>query len=358
MSFSYSGLTNYGKNGAPSDIAGWYNANNIVQDPPSSIQTRRIDKVQETSAFTDLMDMQTDRLADSIRVFARGVNPCVGVSYQNNGGQQASLPYKVAVNGAFRPPILRQEDLLPLSRMNRNATSMSTYIVAPDFSKRIYSCNPSAENLAEVRNTISHGESLGTQFQRRDDTQNAMDGGAAIRDIILPARAVSANTFLHDTGFNSVVNVDPFINSRPVASAYTQASDARTNIRVEAPSSMENYTIRGLQGNINTNAQGIGTGGDIGDHYQKANSINRPYTEMYAPVSSCGRDSGQQRSVSKINRAMSSREFYGGVQADARMPMMGRMEGNVTGVKSGSGVMGQSRGLIANKGGINRRQLV
>jgi len=86
-----------------------------------------------------------DRICEMIKVYPRGINPMVSVSYSNygtNGGQnrqttnagtwgsnkscsdgrspyigQAKLPIPLMDNGDFRPPVLRQEDLLPLSRL-------------------------------------------------------------------------------------------------------------------------------------------------------------------------------------------------------------------------------------------------
>lgn len=76
------------------------------------------------------------RINEGISYLARGVNPMVDVSYSNYGGNGAKLtsmptptatnPYKVVKDGAFRPPIMTQEDLLPLSRMRRPETTATT----------------------------------------------------------------------------------------------------------------------------------------------------------------------------------------------------------------------------------------
>ena len=89
MSFSYSGLTNYGKASLPS-AEGWGSNMNILRDPPKSIHTRRLDKVGQTSDITAMIDDSGNRVCEGINVFARGVNPMVSVSYNNvgnNGGQ-------------------------------------------------------------------------------------------------------------------------------------------------------------------------------------------------------------------------------------------------------------------------------
>lgn len=136
----------------------WGNNMVIQKDPPRSIHTRRIDKVSDTQEITKWIGEDSiDRICENIKVYARGVNPMVSVSYNNygtNGGQsnqavgltsqksciqtnQAYLPYRIMRDGAFRPPILRQEDLLPLSRLPRLATQSFTNIDFPNYAKKI-----------------------------------------------------------------------------------------------------------------------------------------------------------------------------------------------------------------------------
>jgi hypothetical protein len=150
MSISYSGLTNYGKATLPS-VVGGLGSQNILRDPPRSIHTRRRDKVGETSSITEMIDQSGNRACEAISTYARGINPCVSVSYNNfgnNGGQNsgslvgsggtmASLPYKIMRNGAFRPPIIRAEQLMPLSRQPRVNTSAFTKPGFADFTKKM-----------------------------------------------------------------------------------------------------------------------------------------------------------------------------------------------------------------------------
>ena len=79
------------------------------------------------------MFLYDDRFSENIKIYARGVNPSVSVSYNNTGitngtnampQKQAHLPYKAFDNGAFRPPIIEGglTQLLPQSRLNRNTT--------------------------------------------------------------------------------------------------------------------------------------------------------------------------------------------------------------------------------------------
>ena len=167
MSISYSGLTNFGKVSLPS-VDGWGTSMNILKDPPRSIMTRRINKVGDTSMITETIDESTNRMAEAITVYARGTNPSVSVMYSNNGtcggenraflGSAPSrtnsfLPYRIMNGGAFRPPILTQEQLLPLSRQRRTNTAAFTRKGFADFSKKLRTCG-NAKNTVQVKNSI------------------------------------------------------------------------------------------------------------------------------------------------------------------------------------------------------------
>lgn len=127
-------------------VESWGTNMNILRDPPKSITTRRIDKVFQNTDITNLVDDSGDRICDGINVYARGVNPMVSVSYDNNSNNagisstltnrvQARLPYPAFQNDAFRPPLLTQRDLLPLSRLPRAFFGTMTTPGFIDFSK-------------------------------------------------------------------------------------------------------------------------------------------------------------------------------------------------------------------------------
>lgn len=127
----------------------WGQNMNILRDPPKSISTRRIDKVGENTDITDLIDDSGDRICEGISVYSRGINPMVSVSYDNfsnnagmvgnptatSGRTQAFLPYPAFENGAFRPPVRNQRDLLPLSRLPRAWFGTTTNAGFADWSK-------------------------------------------------------------------------------------------------------------------------------------------------------------------------------------------------------------------------------
>jgi hypothetical protein len=157
---SYSALTSYGKATLPS-VEAWNGNFDIVKDPPSGIHTRRIIKVGENNDLLDWSDESGSRINEMINIYARGNNPMVSVQYSNHGnigsglmgvdggtsgsnmsglmtsGGGGKLPYRIMDKGAFRPPILRQEDLMPLSRMPRLCTSVTSKRCRVDQTKRI-----------------------------------------------------------------------------------------------------------------------------------------------------------------------------------------------------------------------------
>jgi hypothetical protein len=164
---TYSGLTNFGKATLPS-VDSWGTNMNILRDPHRSITTRKIDKVGQTSDITQMIDESGDRACGTIMQYSRGINPMVSVSYQNAGrssagitsnfgnGQQAYPPYVVMPQGSFRPPVLRQEDLFPLSRLPRTWTYAFTNPEMPDYTKKVL-CQGSAFDYRAVHNNILKG---------------------------------------------------------------------------------------------------------------------------------------------------------------------------------------------------------
>ena len=177
MSISYSGITSYGKTHLPS-VESWGSSMNIMKDPPRSIHTRRKNKVGQTMSITEDIDAATDRAAEAIRVYARGTNPAVSVMYSNNGtcggalgaasgigasadnptsmlgNTQASLPYKIMQGGAFRPPVLTQRELMPLSRQPREFVVVEPQANMVDWTKKLRVCG-TAENTYEVKSHMN-----------------------------------------------------------------------------------------------------------------------------------------------------------------------------------------------------------
>jgi len=170
MAFTYSGITNYGKATLPS-VEGWGNNMNILRDPPKSITTRRKNRVGQTSSVTEMIDQSENRNSEAIQVYARGVNPSVSVSYDNNGnngggsggltglgqsisglgaGSAPKLRHTIMKDQVFRPPVRTQQDLLPLSRLPRLLTSANTLPGFADYSKKAWTAT-TAEKTREVK---------------------------------------------------------------------------------------------------------------------------------------------------------------------------------------------------------------
>jgi hypothetical protein len=133
----------------------------ILRDPPKSIHTKKKERV-EMGDVTYMIRNDDSRINEGISYIARGVNPMVDVSYSNYGGNGAKLnsmptlsatnPYKIMKDGAFRPPMMTQEDLLPLSRMRRPETSA---ITNPGISTLAGFVNPNLQNSVDLT-TISN----------------------------------------------------------------------------------------------------------------------------------------------------------------------------------------------------------
>jgi hypothetical protein len=107
----------------------------IFRSPPSSIMTRKKEYVNLSDVTYNIRN-DDSRINEAINYIARGSNPHVDTSYSNYGGNGATTlylphiasknPYGVMRDGAFRPPMYTQEDLLPLSRMRRPETCAIT----------------------------------------------------------------------------------------------------------------------------------------------------------------------------------------------------------------------------------------
>ena len=104
-------------------VESWGTNMNIVKDPPKSITTRQRVKVGDNEC---LNGEQNRTVEENIKTYARSVNPFVSVSYSNNGkggsgsAAQASLPYKTAIHGDFRPKVLSMDESRALSRQKYN----------------------------------------------------------------------------------------------------------------------------------------------------------------------------------------------------------------------------------------------
>jgi len=162
MSISYSGIVGNKAKATYPSVETWGTDNNILRDPPKSIMTRRIDKVNQDGSLNEMFYHSGDRFAENIQLYARGVNPMVSVEYGNANvsgggayrtGGNGKLPYRIMNGGAFRPPQLRQEQLLPLSRLPRNVTFVNTSKEFKDYSKSAL-CDQQPKCYRQIKSNV------------------------------------------------------------------------------------------------------------------------------------------------------------------------------------------------------------
>jgi hypothetical protein len=187
MAISYAAVRNHhAKVTMPSIEGGWYTSSNIQKDPPKSISTRRIDKVGDTMATAIMIAESPDRQCEAINYYARGVNPMVSVDYgQGQAGTQAYLPYTVARDGAFRPPVLYGvTNLLPLSRLPRILTNVCATPYQPIFTKRIRDCG-TVEQTREVKSDMLRASCEAQKIIQTEPDLNEPITALQIRDDIV-----------------------------------------------------------------------------------------------------------------------------------------------------------------------------
>jgi hypothetical protein len=187
MTISYAAVRNHNaKVTMPSVENGWYTSSNIQKDPPKSISTRRIDKVGDTMATNIMIEESPDRQCEAINYYARGVNPMVSVNYgQGQSGTQAYLPYTVARDGAFRPPVLYGvTSLLPLSRLPRILTNVCATPYQPIFTKRIRGCG-TGEQTREVKRDMLRASCEAQKAIQLDPDLNEPVTALQVRDDVV-----------------------------------------------------------------------------------------------------------------------------------------------------------------------------
>ena len=225
---SYSGLSNYGKASLPS-VKGWNGSLNIMRDPPKSIYTKRIERVGDTNAVMNALAHSEDRFIENINFYARGVNPMVSVTYgegqtiaQTSARGQAYLPYRIMKDGAFRPPIKRQEDLLPLSRLPRKWTNVEckpTNIA--DHTKRLISIG-TAETTPQVKNQIRTIECQTRKIISKAPAITAPIVNTQTRDTTL---RVSAQTGIYDPKKEENIVRPSFSRMKEIVNAFSVTSE-------------------------------------------------------------------------------------------------------------------------------------
>ena len=230
---SYSGITNRGKVSLPS-VDNWGSNLNILKDPPKSIHTRSKTLVGSNNDIIDEVGDSGNRIGEYINVYARGVNPFVSVSYSNNNtglnsnGRvsnqgQAKLPYRIMRDGAFRPPVLSQEDLLPLSRLPRVKTEAKTNAGNVDYTKKLFD-QEQQEKGRQIKDEVLHTFVKPTAVYKIEKPQEqTYDVKFSIKEVIKKG-SVSAGF-----GSKNIVQTEVKVPTAEIIQNNLRA-DARTNI--------------------------------------------------------------------------------------------------------------------------------
>lgn len=247
---SYSGVSGNRKVTLPS-VEGWGTNLNILKDPPKSIHTRKIDKVGSTQLVEKMIENSiNDRYCENVQVYPRGVNPSVSVSYGNygyNGGNHgttmAKYPYRVDIDGDFRPPVLTQTDTLPLSRLPRVTTSMYTNQLAPMWKDR-NACDSCVYDRAThddiLHTNVNATATYGMPNEVRHTTLVNNEGYRAINDNYAVTSVTAQNTenyqptILNQTPTNSVRdlnNIETFTSK--TTQQYSKGADGNRSLQTE-----------------------------------------------------------------------------------------------------------------------------
>ena len=248
---SYSSITNRGKVTLPS-VGSWGSDMNIMRDPPRSIMMRRIDKVGSDSTITKMQD-ESDRSAEAILRFARGVNPSVSVSYQNSGGLmnnynggQAYLRYTINKDGDFRIPQPAPQDLLSLSRMPRNTTFAITNPGMPHNLKEL----DNSRNVATLSTTkdiiSSHVKSTKTYYLQKPFQEAFEHSKNSIQNTLLK----QANPNISQKRTTELFVQDP---SKGINENYS-TTQAQSNLNQRRWAQLDNEAVD--KGNYIQNTQG------------------------------------------------------------------------------------------------------
>jgi hypothetical protein len=297
-------INGYGKATLPSVDSG-LGSMNIIKEPSKSIHTRRINKVGDTDEITKMIDDSTDRACEAIQVYARGVNPMVSVMYTNSGGRtenngglqiggpkQGRLPY--ALSEAFRPPVLRQENLYPLSRLPRNVTSVASKPGFADFSKKL-SCEAPSKTIRTdtiktfIRPTATYNiaQSITEPFEVKYVIQPVLQKSANTnikgtditqQNVQVPTGSVNDN-ILHANGFTNKNIIGKNIDYNFDTTKYIQDTNAH-EVYTNKQAPIQQTSVSEFIDNFNTTK------------YIQDTNAHEVYTNKQAPI--------QQTSISEV----------------------------------------------------------
>jgi hypothetical protein len=339
---SYSAITNYGKATLPS-VESWGTNNNILKDPPRSYTTRRIDKVGATSEIDQMIQESGDRVAEVIKVYPRGVNPMVSVSYDNfgrnggegkgqalvSGGRQAKLPYQVNKQGAFRPPILAPVDLLPLSRFPRNVTSVDATIHNPDYTKQIRCPEGSVKDARAINESILHVPVQSTVTYNTNQPyqqSGSVNDARAIKESILHVPVQSTVTYNTNQPYQQSGGVGHSILTAPLqpgAGSNLRYHDRGQHSTVHT----DKYTHDVLNGEARTNKSHLLSVNLPHTMQEKVYHRKTPLATAYTNTVGVGESNGYSRTT---HYELPPRPKIGGFDGAGTLPVLDRIDGHVS----------------------------
>lgn len=291
-------------------IEGAFSTMNILKDPPKAQYTRYVEKVFDTNRIMLDEAASMDRFCESIMPYARGVNPMVNVDYSNNaanGGQTralsglhsandvhvlsnapiaAKLPYRIMRDGAFRPPIIPQQDLLPLSRLPRVFTATAPTPTTNLVSQAIQ-CRPDMKSIRSELMNVCTGTNaqfnLGAPLQQpyqlvQSSVHDSLKGELRSNNVGLASSTLNTEApakAINNRSAYASMTINPY---KPLAPSYDQMRGAQTLPIQDAVHIQANSIPR-----ANTGSQA-----PIGLVAER--TLNRPYTHMTAQLSDSRRD--------------------------------------------------------------------
>ena len=145
MSISYSSALSRNGKGQLYGSEDWLSNKHVAKEPNRAVFTRQKDQFFENSRFVQAFNDSGSRISEDILPYARGINPLVSVSYSNSDGSPVKLPNKILENGAFRPPIRKIEEIVPLSRL-----PIGNYSIHTSPSIKVYKPQPLPLNYKAI----------------------------------------------------------------------------------------------------------------------------------------------------------------------------------------------------------------
>lgn len=307
MSINYNAVIGKRSRATLPSVEGWKSTNSILRDPPKSITTRRIDRVDADGSLNKLYADSGDRFSENINLYPRGVNPFVSVQYGNtqySGGiigtgstagsvAPGKLPYRIMDAGAFRPPQLTQEQLLPLSRQPRNFTSMGSNPQFVDYTRTIM-CN-SQKAPVSFRQVKKPSMNVNTSVMANKSQNIRVEGTKEHyinirRHVVENPILATAESNMSGLGNIQIVNRENCREAKRQTNAHDVGTNKSENIHVSIDPENEYTFDQKVTGSATTNISGTGD-------YEMNRSVTLPQTLNYGGFANYGIEPSRERNI-------------------------------------------------------------